>query len=115
MKVRPRGLGGLILVAIALLSAAHPVTGWAPYFFHRPSTSLLSTCLRSPLPDLGPAATRRNYGAASGARGLKAKDGEEKEVDLEAFRALLSDSWATEKAKSDDGVSAKFVYQANSR
>jgi hypothetical protein len=48
----------------------------------------------------------------SGARGLKAKDGEEKEVDLEAFRALLSDSWATEKAKSDDGVSAKFVYQA---
>jgi hypothetical protein len=46
---------------------------------------------------------------------LKAKDGEEKEVDLEAFRALLSDSWATEKAKSDSGVSAKFVYQANSR
>ena len=44
---------------------------------------------------------------ASGMRGLRAASGEE-EVDLEAFRDLLNDSWATQTAKSDDGVGLLF-------
>ena len=38
----------------------------------------------------------------TGLMGLRA--GSEDEVDIEAFRDLLNDSWATTTAKSDDGV-----------
>ncbi len=43
--------------------------------------------------------------SADGLCGLRA-GGSEEEVDLEAFRDLLNDSWATQRSKSDDGVRA---------
>lgn len=46
--------------------------------------------------------------SATGLRGLRAGASEE-EVDLEAFRDLLNDSWATQRSKSDDGVRAVCV------
>jgi hypothetical protein len=42
---------------------------------------------------------------AAGVCGLRA-GGSEDEVDLEAFRDLLNDSWATQRSKSNDGVRA---------
>ena len=39
---------------------------------------------------------------AAGARGIRASS--EEDVDLEAFRDLLNDSWATQTASSEDGV-----------
>lgn len=41
----------------------------------------------------------------AGARGLRASS--EEDVDIEAFRDLLNDSWATQTASSEDGVRAR--------
>lgn len=50
------------------------------------------------------ATSRRSRAAPLGAPlALRASEGSD-EVDFDAFRDLLNDSWATQTAKSDDGV-----------
>jgi hypothetical protein len=61
-----------------------------------PLSPCSALCVRS-----GRVARRR----ADGLCGLRA-GGSEEEVDFEAFRDLLNDSWATQRSKSDDGVRA---------
>jgi len=98
-----RNIGRIALCAAALVLA--PVDGFAPA-----TAPLGAGCARAltvaggarprALVASRPAATAR---CAGGVLGLRASS---EEVDLEAFRDLLNDSWATDRAKSDDGVGA---------